>query len=62
MDYERGEIISRFESLPGGSSRSSRGLCKYASDTDYRGTVMEGPLKVEETIFDGLDDEQQTNA
>jgi hypothetical protein len=28
-------------------------FCKYASDTDYRGTVMEGPLSIDEMLFDG---------
>jgi four helix bundle protein len=36
-------------------------FCKYASDTDYRGTVMEGPLGIDEMLFDGLDDEPNTN-
>ena len=37
-------------------------FCKYASDTDFRGTVMEGPLTIDEMLFDGLDDQQETNA
>jgi hypothetical protein len=37
-------------------------FCKYASDTDYPGTVMAGPLSIDEAIFDGLDDEQQTDS
>jgi hypothetical protein len=27
-----------------------------------RGTVMEGPLSIDEMLFDGLDDQQETNA
>jgi four helix bundle protein len=37
-------------------------FCKYAADTDYRGTVMEGPLNTDETFLDGLEGEQETNA
>ena len=36
-------------------------FCKYASDTDYRGTVMEGPLSVDEMLLNGLDDEPETD-
>jgi four helix bundle protein len=31
-------------------------FCKYASDTDYRGTVMEGPNNSDDVFFDDLDD------
>ena len=31
-------------------------FCKYASDTDYRGTVMEGPASLDEALFNDLDD------
>jgi len=31
-------------------------FCKYASDTDYRGTVMEGPVSLDEALLDDLDD------
>jgi four helix bundle protein len=37
-------------------------FCKYASDIDYRGKVEEGPLGIDDMPFDGLDDEQETNA
>lgn len=33
-----------------------------ASDIDYRGKVEEGPLGIDDMPFDGLDDEQETNA
>src|ERR1700747_3539210 len=31
-------------------------FCKYASDTDYRGTVREGPASLDEELLDDLDD------
>jgi four helix bundle protein len=31
-------------------------FCKYASDTDYRGTVMEGPASLDKALLDDLDD------
>jgi four helix bundle protein len=30
-------------------------FCKFASDTDYRGTVMEGATNLGEALFDDLD-------
>ena len=37
-------------------------FCKYASDSDYRGTVMGGPLTIDEMLFDWPGDEQDANA
>jgi four helix bundle protein len=34
-------------------------FCKYASDTDYRGTVMEEPLALDDALFDHLEDGTQ---
>ena len=31
-------------------------FCKYASDTDYRGTVMEGPASLDDALFNDLND------
>ncbi|MBV8101443.1 MAG: four helix bundle protein [Verrucomicrobia bacterium] len=31
-------------------------FCKYASDTDYRGTVMEEPVSLDEALLDDVDD------
>jgi four helix bundle protein len=45
----------------GGMIDRAADFCKYASETDYHGTVMEDPLNMDEMLFDGLDDERATN-
>ena len=52
------KLDSRWRSIGGMLGRMidrASDFCKFASDTDYRGTVMEGATNLDEALFDDLD-------
>jgi four helix bundle protein len=53
------KLDSRWRSIGGMLGRMidrASDFCKFASDTDYRGTVMEGSMNLDEALLDDLDD------
>jgi four helix bundle protein len=53
------KLDSRWRSIGGMLGRMidrASDFCKFASDTDYRGTVMEGSMDLDEALLDDLDD------
>ena len=60
LDSEQfGKMDARWRSIGGMLGRMidrAADFCKYASDADYRGTVMEGAVSFDEVLFDDLDE------
>jgi four helix bundle protein len=60
LDSEQfGKMDARWRSIGGMLGRMidrAADFCKYASDTDYRGIVMEGPASFDEVLFDDVDE------